>query len=549
MVIPMRRGVIRALLIGIASLAFAAPAGAAQPNIVLIVTDDQRWDTLRYMPTVRRELIGRGVSFTNAFVTNPLCCPSRASLLTGGYSHTTGVYSNSGSSGGFASFRDQSTIAKWLDDAGYETALMGKYLVGYPGGPYVPPGWDRWVAFTPSRTEVTSDALGYYTYGFNIDGQDFPFADQTTYSTDFLAEQAVSFLQAAPRPFFLYFTPFGPHAPAVPAERHAQAFSDLPVWRPASYNERDVSDKPPWVQARPRLGAAKRAELDAFRVNQLRSLLAVDEAVGSIVQSLSDSGDLANTIIVFMTDNGYLWGEHRLKRKWYPYQESIRTPFVVRFDGLIGAPRTETRPVLGIDVAPTFAALAGASAPGSDGSSILPLLAAEEGASWRSRFLVEGMGRAPPAYCAMRTTRYVFATYKTGDTELYDLAADPYELQNLAGERSARATVVRLRKGLARLCNPPPPGLSRKLLCTHVGTDSADALVGSGRYDIVCARSGDDWIDAGDAADYVFAEAGNDRVYTRDGHSDVIACGTGRDLAVVDSTDRPRSDCERVRRG
>jgi hypothetical protein len=298
----------------------------------------------------------------------------------------------------------------------------------------------------------------------------------------------------------------------------------------------------------PLLGAAKRAELDAFRINQLRSLLAVDEAVGSIVQALSNSGDLANTIIVFMTDNGYLWGEHRLKRKWYPYEESIRTRFVVRYDGLIGAPRTETRPVLGIDVAPTLAALAGVSAPSSDGASILPLLGENEGIGWRSRFLVEGVGRTPPAYCAMRTTRYVFATYKTGDTELYDLTVDPYELQNLAGERSSRATIVRLRKGLARLCNPPPPGLSRKFLCTHVGTDGSDTLVGSARYDIMCARGGDDTIDAGDAADYVFAEAGNDRVYARDGHRDVIACGTGRDLAVVDSTDRPRTDCERVRR-
>jgi N-acetylglucosamine-6-sulfatase len=538
------------VLIGLASLALAAPARAAQPNIVLIVTDDQRWDTLAHMPTVQSELVGHGVTFQNAFVTNPLCCPSRSSILTGTYSHTNGVYTNAESMGGFKNFRDESTVATWLDEAGYETALMGKYLVGYPGGAYVPPGWDRWVAFRPNDAPPPpGSAVGYYHYGYNIDGQDFPSADQTTYSTDFLAEQAVSFLQAAPRPFFLYFTPFGPHAPAVPAERHEQAFSDLAAWRPPSYNERDVSDKPPWVQARSRLGAAERAALDAFRRSQLRSLLAVDEAIGAIIQALSDSGDLANTVILLMTDNGYLWGEHRLKRKMYPYEESIRTPFVVRYDAVIGAARAEARPVLGIDVAPTFAALAGIPAPGSEGRSILPLLGPDEGVGWRSRFLVESLGGPPRAYCAMRTMRYMFAAYKTGDTELYDLVLDPYQLQNLANERSFRPTVAQLRKGLARLCNPPPPGLSRKLLCTHTGTNRGDLLSGSSRYDIVCARSGDDWIDAGAAADYVFADEGNDRILARDGYADVISCGSGNDVARVDLVDRPRSNCERVSRG
>jgi N-acetylglucosamine-6-sulfatase len=540
----------RALLISLASLAFAAPAGAAQPNIVLIITDDQRWDTIAYMPTVQSELVGRGVTFENGFVTNPLCCPSRTSVLTGAYSHSTGVWGNTGPHGGFDRFDDDSTVATWLDGAGYETALMGKYLVGYPGGPYVPPGWDRWVVFTRDDDENASGpALGYYTYGYNIDGADFPFVEQATYSTDFLAQEALSFLQAAPRPFFLYFAPFAPHKPSIPAERHQNAFSDLPAWRPPSYNERDVSDKPSWIRARPRFDATRRAALDAFRVDQLRSLLAVDEAVASILQSLSESGDLANTIIVYMTDNGYLWGEHRLRGKRYPYEESIRSPFVVRYDALVGTARTDVRPVLGIDVAPTFAALAGTAAPGADGRSILPLLGAEDGMSWRTRFLVEGIGAAPPTYCALRTLRYTFVTYATGDRELYDLAADPYQLLNIAGAPTSARTIAQLRKSLARLCNPPPPGLSRKLLCTHVGTHGSDTLVGTGRYDIVCARGGDDRIDAGDAADFVFAEAGNDRVYARDGHRDVIACGNGLDLAVVDSTDRPRSDCERIRRG
>jgi N-acetylglucosamine-6-sulfatase len=500
------------------------------------------------MPVVQSELVGRGVMFANGFVTNPLCCPSRASILTGAYSHTTRVYQNGGPLGGFSAFRDESTVATWLHDAGYETALIGRYLNHYPGS-YVPPGWDRWVALRRP---------GYYTYGLTIgelddDGQvrvqNFPSERQSTYSTDFLAQEAVSFMQAAQRPFFVYFSPFAPHGPATPAERHANAFSDLPSWRPPSYNERDVSDKPPWVQANPRLDAAQRRALDAFRVNQLRSLLAVDEAVGWMIQTLSESGDLANTLFVFTSDNGYLWGEHRLRRKWYPYEESIRVPFVVRYDALVSTARTETRPVLGIDVAPTFAALAGVAAPGSEGSSILPLLSAEEAVTWRTQFLVEGMyPTIPPTYCASRTPRHTFVTYRSGERELYDLVVDPYQLRNLAGERTSARTIVRLRRPLARLCNPPPPGLSRKLLCTHVGTQGADTLVGSARYDIMCARGGDDSIDARDATDYVFAETGDDRVYARDGSTDVVSCGSGKDVVMADLADRTRSNCERVRR-
>jgi N-acetylglucosamine-6-sulfatase len=534
----MRLGVSRGLLVGLASLALAAPAAAAPPNIVLILTDDQRWDTLPFMPTVQSELVGRGVTFTNGFVTNPICCPSRASILTGAYSHTTGVYRNGSPFGGFGAFRDESTVATWLDDAGYETGLFGKYVNGYPA-PYIPPGWDRWIAFT---------AAGYYTYGFTRDGEDFPISEQTTYSTDFLAQEAVSFLRTASRPFFLYFAPHAPHRPATPAVRHEGAFSDLPVWRPPSYNERNVADKPPWIQAKPRLDAVERATLDALRIEQVRSLLAVDEAVASMLQTLLESGDLANTLFVFTSDNGFLFGEHRLDRKKYPYQESIRVPFVVRYDALVDAARTETRPVLNIDLAPTFAALGGAAAPGADGQSIVPLLTGAE-APWRTRFLVEHLRPSPPTYCALRTPRYSFVTYATGDRELYDLAVDPNELGNLAGKATWAKTIVRLRRPLARLCNPPPPGLSRKLLCTHVGTQGTDTLVGSARYDIMCARGGDDSIDARGGLDYVFGEWGNDRVYARDGEADVISCGYGADVALVDSNDVAQDDCERVRRG
>jgi N-acetylglucosamine-6-sulfatase len=445
-------------------------------------------------------------------------------------------------------FRDGSTLATWLDDAGYETALMGKYLVGYPGGSYVPPGWDRWIAFTPGDPPAGSRALGYYTYGYNINGVDFPFVQQETYATDFIAQKAVSFIRTASSPFFLYFTPFSPHAPAVPADRHTSAFSDVSAWRPPSYDEADVSDKPAWVRAEARLTTEKRAALDAFRLNQLRSLLGVDDAVASILRAVAEKGDLDNTIFVYMTDNGYLWGEHRLTRKSYPYEESIRTPFVVRFDGLNQTARQDGRLVLGIDVAPTLAALAGVAAPNADGTSILPLLASEDSVPWRSRFLVEGMGRTP-AYCAMRTSRFAFVTYRTGATELYDLARDPYELGNLSGKAAWRDKLIQMRKGLARLCNPPPPGLSRRVLCTHAGTNGPDTVLGTPRYDILCGRDGNDVLKGAGGPDYVFAGAGRDEVFARDGERDVISCGSGRDLALVDPSDRARPSCERVRTG
>ena len=533
-----RFGVRHSLLTCLAALALAGPAAAAPPNIVVVVTDDQRADTLQYMPTVWSELVGRGVNFTNAFVTNPLCCPSRASILTGAYSHTTGVYTNELPHGGFESFRDGSTIATWLDGAGYETALVGKYLNGYSGS-YVPPGWDRWVALTPP---------GYYRYGYDIDGTPVPLADQTTYSTDFLAQEALSFVEAAPRPFFLYLAPYAPHSAATPAERHANAFPDVPRWRPPSYNEEDVSDKPSWLRAIPKWSKARRANIDRFRTRQFRSLLAVDEAIAGLLQSLSESGELANTVFVFMSDNGLFWGEHRLTGKRYPYEESIRIPFVIRYDGLIDSARSDPRLVLGIDLAPTLAELAGATASGSDGRSIVPLMQSGEGQG-RARFLVEGVADTPPTYCAVRTLRHLFVVYRNGYRELYDVLSDPWQLRNRARDPAKANLVADLRRVLARLCNPPPPGLSRRVLCTHAGTDGPDTLLGTPGYDILCGRNGNDVLDGTGGRDYVFAGTGRDEVFARDGERDVISCGSGRDLARVDPVDRARPSCERVLTG
>lgn len=435
-----------------------ARAAAEPPSIVVIMTDDQRWDTLWAMPTVQAELMAKGVTFTNAFVSNSLCCPSRASTLTGAYSHTTGVWRNQPPYGGWDSFVDASTVGTWLQAAGYRTGLFGKYLnrywtPAYETG-YVPPGWDRWVAFPRS---------GYFDYDLNVDGEIVHHGSAPEdYSTRVLAQEVASFIRSEPGPLLAWFTPYAPHNPATPEPRYADAFSDLPRWRPPSYNERDVSDKPSWLQAVKPLDAEKRARKDAFRLDQYRTLLSVDDAVGEILAALADTGRLPNTLIVFLSDNGMLWGEHRWGTKRVAFEEAIRIPMVVRYDPLVRTPREDPSFVLNIDVAPTAAELAGIEAPGADGASLLPLLA-DPGAPWREDFLLEHLEKRRdrlPTYCGVRTDRYVYVMYRTDEAELYDLTADPYQLTNLAGDPTMAAEEHRLRSRLLQLCDPPPPGLT-----------------------------------------------------------------------------------------
>jgi N-acetylglucosamine-6-sulfatase len=429
------------------------------PNVVVILTDDQRWDTLWAMPTVKSALQGKGVTFANAFVVNPLCCPSRTSILTGRYSHSTGVYTNAPPRGGFQVFDDRSTLPTWLRDAGYRTALIGKYLNGYDER-YIPPGWDRWIAFTGTP--------GFDRYGLNVDGElrvGGPAPGE--YSTDVLADQAVSFIRDTEGPMFLYFAPYAPHRPATPAPRHASAFEDLGPWRPPSYDEPDVSDKPAWVRALPRLDSEARAVVDQVRLDQYRSLLAVDDAVGRIVDALSETGRLSETFIVFTSDNGFAWGEHRWEKKQVAYEESIRVPLVVRYDPIATQPRSDGNLVLNIDLAPTISELAGTSAPEAEGRSFVQLLRGDDD-GWRTDFLVEHLvgdeALSPPTFCAVRSTGFLFVAYDTGARELYDLARDPAELLNRAADPRMASVRRRLAARLAELCRPPPdpiPGLSR----------------------------------------------------------------------------------------
>ena len=461
-----------ALIVTIAWAATLAPARAIRqssefahsaPNLVLVVTDDQRWDTLWAMPKLRSNLIDRGITFSNAFAENPACCPSRASILTGQSSHTTGVWRNIPPFGGYKSFQDSSTLATWLDASGYRTALVGKYFNGYAGATYVPPGWDRWVA-------LNGGTYRYFDYKLNVDGVTTPYGTaEGDYSTDVLASYASTFIRNTPgdQPLFLTFTPNAPHGvargtalsgPPVPAPRHADAFPSLAPWRPPSWNEQDTSDKPAHMRD------LEEVHRDRFRHEQLKSLLAIDDAIERIVGALRDAGRLGNTMIVFTSDNGLLWGEHRWARKLVPYEESIRIPLVIRYDPLTAEARTESRLVSTIDLAPTLAEAAGVAAPDVDGLSLMPILAGLD-PQWRQDLLVEHMQGAPEAdsvktYCAVRTPRHLYAVYATGERELYDLFQDPYQLTNVASDPSQAATVDSLHRRLLTLCEPPPPGLT-----------------------------------------------------------------------------------------
>ena len=457
------------------------PAGSAvslgaftvQPNIILILTDDQRYDEVARMPILQSQLAGKGVTFNRGFVVNPLCCPSRTTILTGKYSHGTGIYKNKPPDGGFETFtgrhEDRSTIATWLDAAGYQTSLVGKYLNGY--GPtnaaYIPPGWDTWDAMTLSSTNPVFFSEGYYDYPMSINGTLVNYGTAPSdYSTDVLSNYATSFIRSVPRskPLFLYFAPRAPHGPATPAPKYIGACKSIRPNRPPSYNEANVSDKPPWVSGIPSWDSATIQTWDRFYEKQCESLLSVDDAVGKITTALANAGRLSDTLIVFASDNGVLIGEHRWSRKSVPYEESIRVPFIVRYDPLTTRTASvDHHLVLNLDLAQTFADVAGVGHPGVEGRSFLPLLKGSA-TVWRKDFLIEHAVSAPPSYCAVRNERFLYAKYEGGFQELYDLQNDPYELANLMvtkpSDPGVRATRDHLYGRMLTLCQPPPPSFT-----------------------------------------------------------------------------------------
>jgi N-acetylglucosamine-6-sulfatase len=446
------------------------PTVSTPPNIVLILTDDQRFDEMARMPIVSSQIVNQGINFTNAFVVNPSCCPSRTTILTGKYSHGTDIYTNKPPHGGFQTFlpEESSTLATWLHDAGYHTGLVGKYLNGYDATSvaHVPPGWDRWVALTLGSSET--GPVGYYNYTLSVDGTaEFHGTGSSNYSTTVLGQDATAFIQSAPQgqPLFLYFAPYAPHSPTKVDKQYKTACAGLPPNRPPSFNEADTSDKPKYVRRRALLTTTDIAKIDRHHLADCRSLLSVDDQVGNIVNALQSTGRLSNTLLVFMSDNGYLFGEHRRTGKIVPYEESIRVPMAVRYDPVTAplAGTTNADLVLNLDIAPTFAAAAGVTPPAGwqfDGQSMLPLFT-DPSAAWRDHFLIEHWGEGGvPAYCAVRSATWKYVLYATGEEELYDLSADPYELVNQASNPDPvyQNQLVAMRAQEQTLCQPQPPG-------------------------------------------------------------------------------------------
>jgi arylsulfatase A-like enzyme len=453
-----------------------AVPSATQPNIVFIMSDDQDVETMQYMPRVQELLAAQGVTFENSFVTSSICCPSNVTALTGQYTFNHGILNNLLPTGGFQKFvdmrtdgdpatqGDESTLATWLDDAGYHTGRIGKYLVSYPiDSTYVPPGWDDW----QSTYEGFSSSFNYH---MNENGTIVAYgAAEEDYLTDVLTGKAVDFINRAEandaQPFFLTFTPTVPHAdmgrngPTTPAPRHAGMFAGAQAPRTPSFNEADVSDKPPAVRNMPLLTDAQIAALDFEYQTRIESLQALDEGIGRIIDTLAARGELENTYIVFTSDNGYHIGQHRfVGGKFQVYEEDIRVPLIIRGPG-VQAGATVEQMAVNIDLAPTMARWGGATPDRiMDGQSLTPLLG-PSGATqnWRRDFLVELYRHLPPAQNgdvikALRTEHEVYVEYASGPRELYDVRTDPYQLQNLYATADP-AHVAELSSRLAELAS------------------------------------------------------------------------------------------------
>jgi arylsulfatase A-like enzyme len=394
-------------------------ASANPPNILFIVTDDQRLDgTMVMMPKTLQWFADQGTSYSQAYITTPLCCPARSSIFTGQYSHNTGVVTNRS-----ATFLDpRYTIERALHDDGYYTGLYGKYLNLW-NDLRNPPYFDKFAVF---------DA-GYKTFRANQQGTP---TQVQTYSTTYIQNNAVQFLNDREandsQPWFLYLAPYAPHLPATPDDQYANAPIPPFTPNPATW-EADRSDKPPWVQ----FSRLDQADTINARDKQMRSLISVDNMVDGVFQTLQADDELSNTMAVFISDNGYMWGEHNLDAKNRPYLDSVRVPMYMRWPGHIDAGATDNRMVSNVDLTPTVMAATGLSTGGTmDGHNILDT-------SWaRDRMLTEFVfqGDVPTWISLITPTSQYIENYRRDDPnspsfrEYYDLANDPYELDNVLSD-------------------------------------------------------------------------------------------------------------------
>ncbi len=451
-----------------------------QPNIVVLMSDDQTAASQAVMAKTNELVGGAGATFTNSFTNWPLCCPSRATFLTGQYAHNHTVLGNQPPFGGFDRLDTSETLPVWLQRSGYYTAQIGKFLNGYEDSEVgVPPGWSEWHGTKRTYTFYGEQLLEdgqLVTYGSTNEDPDNP-ANPATYSTDVFTSKAVDVInRQAPsdQPFFLYVAYLAPHSggpnrpadqpqsrcedTAKPAVRHLGAFENEPLPTPPNFNEADVADKPAGIASRTVLTEEQIATTTRRYHCRLESLLAVDEGVASVVDALRASGELDNTLVVYTSDNGFFAGEHRVQNgKNRVYEEAIRVPLLMRGPGVREAVTVDDL-AANADLAPTILDAAGATAGRvEDGQSLLNFTEHPERRHGRE-LLIEQYGSSPDeegqagvTYVGIRTTRFKYVENGTGEIELYDLQADPYELTNLQGNPEYAAAQAALAGRLAAL--------------------------------------------------------------------------------------------------
>ncbi len=449
-----------------------APTASTKPNIVFVLTDDLSTDLVRYMPQVQA-LQRRGLTFGNYFVSDSLCCPSRASIFTGDYPHDTGVFTNAGAHGGIDAFyahRDErDTFNLALQRAGYRTAMMGKYLNGYLEGhgrspippSEIPPGWNRW--------DVAGWGYNEFDYPMDENGTVHYYGHRPEdYLTGVLARKGERFIDssvASDKPFFLELATFAPHTPYVPAPRDAHDFPGLTAPEPPSFDQMPT-DAPDWLADHPPLRQRQIDRINHVFRRRAQDVQSVDRMIAGIEATLSADHQLNNTYIVFSSDNGLHTGEYRLMPgKLTAFDTDIHVPLVVAGPG-VPAGQTTDAMAENIDLAKTFAAMGGTRFD-CDGHSLMPLLDGAIPADWRNAILVEHHGPAtdrndpdaqdhasgnPPSYEAIRGKQFLYVEYNDGAREYYDLRADPYELHNLAA-RLAPAQLSVLHRELLALEN------------------------------------------------------------------------------------------------
>ena len=432
------------------------PTAPKRPNVIFILADDLAWNLVQYMPHVL-QMQKDGVTFDSYFVTDSLCCPSRTSMLTGKFPHDSGVFTNTGDDGGYATFvakgNETQTFASALSASGYRTALMGKYLNGYePTVLKVPSGWTEWAGA----------GAGYknFNYDLNQTGALHHYGNlETDFLTDVIAGIGSAFVGKEPgKPFLLEMATFSPHAPYTPAPRDTTLFPGLKVPRTPAYDAAPGPTAPAWLAAIPALTQTQKDNMDANYRERAQAVQAVDKMIGTLQAAVAAAGQTDNTYFVFTSDNGYHMGEHSLRPgKQTAFDTDIHVPLIVTGPG-VPAGKILPNIVQNIDLCATFAELGMTSAPaGQTGKSLVSLIRGDSVADWRDVALVEHHGSNfdpsdpdlaepnsgnPPTYAALRTKRFVYVEYVGGETEFHARATDPDELDNTAAALTPAQTTA-----------------------------------------------------------------------------------------------------------